>query len=590
MENTSATTLTDGTLYTDATENIRSSESLVAHEMAHQWFGDYVTCKDWSHVWLNEGFATYYAALWEGHKHGRDQLLFALYQDARQVTGVANDTEAVVRRTYKAPRDMFGYLAYPKGGWVLHMLRSQLGDELYRRCIKTYLERHAYGNVVTEDLRSVIEELSSRSFDQFFDQWVYHAHHPELEVSYSWDEPSKVARISVRQNQKLSDSVLLFDLPLTMRFKGKFGKADRTLHVTQADEDFYFPLESAPEIARLDPEYTFLGTVNFKLPNPMLSAQLADKADMIGRLFAVEKFASRTDKDAVAKLKQTLNQDDFYGVRIEASKALRSIHSDEAFSALQASLEQPDARVRRQVVADIGGFYREPAFDSASKTLDHEKNPDILSSAIRNLAGYSKPEVHEALLKYLKTPSYRNELSDAAISAMRSQDDPAYIAPLLEYLPQHEHDYTSRGFAQALGAVAYLARNEEKKEQVRVFLTPFVNSKKRSVQFASINALGTLGDPKAIVVLESFTTASKENRERQAAERAVADLRAARKPVDDFKNLRQEVLDLQKSNRELKKDIEDLKKKLDERTSAPAPPAEQSSKKKKSAPNPPKHS
>src|SRR5207245_3116815 len=86
---------------------------------------------------------------------------------------------AIVRRTYDSPDNMFDCLAYPKGGWVLHMLRSQLGEDLYRRCIKTYLERHAYGSVVTDDLRAVIEELSGRYYDRFFDQWVYHAHRSE---------------------------------------------------------------------------------------------------------------------------------------------------------------------------------------------------------------------------------------------------------------------------------------------------------------------------------------------------------------------------------------------------------------------------
>jgi len=204
MENTSATTLTDNTLFTDDTENLRSSRGLVAHEMAHQSFGDLVTCKDWSHIWLNEGFATYYQVLFEGKKNGHDAMLYALYGNARNVTGVPCDTNAIVRRNFGEPSEMFGYLAYPKGSWVLHMLRAQLGEELYRRCIKTYLERHRYGNVTTEDLRAVIEELSGRSYDQFFDQWLYHAHYPELAVDYSWDELAKLAKISIRQEQTLA--------------------------------------------------------------------------------------------------------------------------------------------------------------------------------------------------------------------------------------------------------------------------------------------------------------------------------------------------------------------------------------------------
>jgi aminopeptidase N len=293
----------------------------------------------------------------------------------------------------------------------------------------------------------------------------------------------------------------------------------------------------------------------------------------------------RKDKDSIAKLKRALNEDPFYGVRLEASMALRSAHSDDALEALLASTKQSDARVRRQVMSDIGSFYRDTAYECAKTSLATEKNPEILASAIQSMGGYAKPEVHDTVLKYLRSESYRNELANAAIATMRSQDDPAYITPLMEALIQTGTNFTTQGFAQGLSALAYLARKEESRDKVREFLAGYVNDKRKTVKLASINALGTLGDPKALPIVEKFATAAKDSPERTAAEKVVADLRADRKPVDDFKNLRQEVTDLQKSDRELRKELEDLKKKLEAKETASSSAARP----KKKPVLPPKH-
>jgi aminopeptidase N len=562
MENTSATTLMDYTLFTDATENIRESTGLVAHELAHQWFGDYVTCKDWSDTWLNEGFATYYETLYGEHKHGHDAMVYELYSRASQITSMGNDTKAIVRRTYTDPNDMFSYLSYPKASWVLHMLRAQLGPELYRKCIKTYMERHALGNVVTEDLREVVEELSGRSYDQFFDQWLYHGRFPDLDISYSWDEPSKLARISVQQTQEVNQNVLLFNVPLTVRFITKSGPVDRVIQITRKQEDFNLSLDSSPERVRIDPEYTLLAKIKFSVPRHMLYGQLADHSDVAGRLLAIEQLTGH-DQETIGHLSKTLNEDPFYGVRNEAARALRSMHTDEALDALLASTSQSDARVRHEVVQAIGGFYNEKAYAALQKVLENEKNPDIVSSAIHGLAAYSKLEVQPVLVKYLNSESYRNELAMAAIGALRSQDDPAGIKPLLDTLSRREPDFTSRGFAQGMEALAYLARNEQNKDNVREFLVAHAQDKRRTVQMAALNGLGTLGDPKALAVVSTFATAAKASSERTTAERIMGDLRAGRKPIDDFKNLRQEVLDLQKGNRDLRRELDELKKKLE---------------------------
>ena len=563
MENTSITTLTDGTLFTAATENLEDSEGLVSHELAHQWFGDLVTCKDWSHLWLNEGFATYYETLWLGHRHGRDPLRYEMFERLRSLTANAEDTRAIVRRTFQSPDEMFNHLTYPKASWVLHMLRCQLGEDLYRRCIRTYLERHQLGTVVTEDLNAVLEELSGRSWDQFFDQWVYHGGYPELEVGYSWDETQKLAKISITQRQPVNDQVLLFRLPLTLRFKSKTSTVDRPLVISRVTEEFQVPLPATPEIVRVDPELTVLAKVRLVLPLPMVHAQLAEQGDIVGRLLAVEVLSGRKDRDSVEQLQTVLNEDPFYAVRVEASRALRSTHSEEALEALLASRTQADARVRRQVIEDLGGFYRDTAYQALRETLEGEGNPGIQAVALEGLAGFNRPEILELLIRFLSSTSFHNLLAEAALRGCRQQDDPALAQPVLENLRQREKDYTTGGFMTGLEVLAYLARNEEHKDVVREYLLAQLQHKKRVVPPAAIRALGTLGDERAIGPLEKFASGEKASPERDAAQRALAQLRATRKPVDDFKNLRDEVLDLQKTDRDLRQELDDLKKKLE---------------------------
>ncbi len=298
MENTTLTTLTHRTVFAKDTENIRTTRSLDAHEMAHQWFGDYVTCKDWSHLWLNEGFATYYSMLHEGHQFGRDALLYSLYRSA--VGGVLpqgeKDKRPIVYSGYKDPGEQFDYRNYPKGAWVLHMLRSQLGEELYRECIRTYLERHALSSVVTEELNAVIEEVTGLSFDPFFDQWVYHARHPDLKITYRWQAADKLARVTVDQTQTVDEDVRLFRFPTKLRFHLADGQViDRDIEISDRQHEFFVSLPTAPKIVRFDPEYTLLARVDFAKPDAMLLAQVENSEDMIGRLEGIEGLSQTED-------------------------------------------------------------------------------------------------------------------------------------------------------------------------------------------------------------------------------------------------------------------------------------------------------
>ena len=575
MENTSISTLNASTLFSSETENIRSSQGLMAHELAHQWFGDLVTCKDWSQLWLNEGFATYYTHLFAGHKDGIDEFRYSLYRDQKRLTSRSNDTAPMVNRDYQVPEDMFrkyGFLSYTKGSWILHMLRSQLGPDLFRKCVKTYLERHRHGNVVTEDLRSIIEEHSGRSFDRFFDQYVFHAHHPELNIAYAWDEKSKLAKIRVQQTQKIGDNVLLFHVPLPVRFKVDGQAVNHALPITKLAEDYYFPLAKAPQIVRIDPDLTLLAKITFAPPTGQLHAQLADATDALGRQQAVELLAKRKDKTSVEKLTHVLRNDSFYGVRIAASRALRGIATDAAYEALAGSTDQPNAKVRSQVVSDIASQPKTGTLPHLKRILDNEKNPAIRAQIVSRLAGHEDRQANRLINQALGQASFRNQIADAAISALRKQDKPGNINKIRAALENNKAKFTTRGYANALRAVAFLGRNHRNKTELREFFAGHIHNPKRRVALAAIESLGQLGDPRAIAALEKFTANAEGDPYRRAAEQAIEKIRAARKPSDDYKNLRKEVADLKQSNSKLTKELTDLKKRFDAalKTSQPA--------------------
>jgi HEAT repeat protein len=218
------------------------------------------------------------------------------------------------------------------------------------------------------------------------------------------------------------------------------------------------------------------------------------------------------------------------------------------------------------VLSAINGFYREPAYERALAVAEEEKNPDIRAAAVTALGAYPKPEVREKLLAFLKSDSYRNILADAAVRGIRAQGDPGYIAPLRDVLKERENKFETGGFARGLETLALLARDEDNKDPVRNLLLEHINSSKQRVQLAAINGLGTLGDTRAIGVLEKFNSLPENTPERTAAEKAITALRDAKKPAAELGTIRTEVLALQKENRELRKELDDLKKRLESLT------------------------
>jgi aminopeptidase N len=569
MENTGMTTLTRRTLFDDTTENVYASDGLIAHELAHQWFGDLLTCKDWSQLWLNEGFATFYDALWHGHFYGDDQFKYEMWNNSKPVLSQKDEKRGIVFRKYGEAVEMFNYLVYPKGAWVLHMLRSQLGPDLYRKAINEYVTRNKFGVVETADLKLVVEEISGRSFDRFFDQWLNGIGAPKLSVSQSWDAKTKLVKVTVKQTQKIGEQNPLFQFPLKLRFKGKDFVVDRQVDVRDKQQDFYVPLKGKPTIVRVDPDYTVLATVDFKKPNTMLYAQLADKGDVMGRIFAVLQLEKKKDRQTVGKLKEALNADAFFGVRTAAAAALRKIHTEEALAALTGSLKQGNAYVRKSVCDAISGFYDPKASAALTQLLESEQNPAVVAAALPGIARWSAGGVRDLALTAAAMDSFRDTAVDGAIGALKTSGDPTLAGPLLGLLKNREADLMDRVFNKGLGALAFLARNESDKGAVREFLTGYIRHRRGSTKVAAIKALATLGDPRVIPALEPFGDSAEGSPEQKAAKDAITKLRAERKTAPEVKDLRKEVEDLKKANQSLKKQFDDFKKQ--ESAKKPAP-------------------
>lgn len=568
MENTAMTTLTRRTLFDESTENVFASDGLVAHELAHQWFGDLLTCKDWSQLWLNEGFATYYDALWHQHYYGDDQFKYEMWNNSKGPLSQKNEQRGIVFRKYSEPVEMFNYLVYPKGAWVLHMLRSQLGPDLYRKAITEYVRRNEYGVVETADLKLVIEEISGRSFERFFDQWLNGIGAPRLTVTQSWDGKQKLAKVTIRQTQKIGEKNPLFQFPLKLRFKGKEFLKDHDVQITEKQHDFYVALPEAPTIVRVDPEYTVLATVDFKKPNAMLYAQLAAKSDLMGRIFAVLQLQTKKDQQTVARLKAALNEDEFFGVRVVAAGALRKIHTDEALAALIASRGQGNAYVRKSVCDALSGFYDPRASTALEGVLKREKNPAVIAAALPGIARWKAGAVGDIAMTAARVDSFRDTAVDGAINALRTAGDPALAQPLLGLLVEREGDLMERVFNKGLDALAFLSRNQDDRGDVRTFLVAYLKHQRPSTKIAAIKALGTLGDPRAMTALESFGGSAEGSPEQKAAADSIKKLRAERKVAPEIKDLRQELEELKQKLLKLQGDFDTSKAKQKAKTPA----------------------
>ena len=237
-----------------------NNEALIAHEIAHQWFGNMATEKHWSHIWLSEGFATYFSHLYMYEKHGADTLRHLLQADRQQVIRFATQNKMpVVDTSVTDYMKLLNPNSYQKAGFILHMLRQQLGDSIFFSGVRNYYKAFAGKNAVTEDLKKIMEQESNRDLSSFFQQWLYTPGIPKLEIGWNYNATRKTLSVTVTQQQDA-----LFSFPLTLSFSG--SDKDELLHMDIRDKVTIktITVSNKPLMLQADPEIELLADITLK--------------------------------------------------------------------------------------------------------------------------------------------------------------------------------------------------------------------------------------------------------------------------------------------------------------------------------------
>jgi len=502
MENVSATTLAArDMLHADlAGERPEAADSLVSHELTHQWFGDLVTCKDWTNTWLNEGFATFGAELWEEHFYGADASSYRYWREqnnwmqSRELYAIP-----IVTRNIDDSVEYEGNV-YDKAGWVIHMLREQMGDEAFFRALKHYLEANRMQNVVTADLVKNIEESSGTNVDQFFDQWIYGAGAPRFTVRYSYDETAKKVNLSVKQTQKVEGHVGLFRAMVDVSVTTANAEKIFPVEVSKASESFSFAVDGAPQIVLFDKGDKILKSVDFQKTAEEWIRQLRTASSVPDRADAAVALGTFKDNDAaVSALGDVALHDKFWGVREEALRSLGRINSTAARKQVLADISNEQPWVRAVAVEQLG---KDRGDDEVIKRLQNvfkdDKAYTVRAAALQSLALDKASNLQATLEKTLTVSSPGDVLRAAALRAMGALGDDAVVPSLLEWSAPGK-PAELRGIA--IGA---LGRVDLKNHDITAKLISYLNESSFDIRFATIFALGRRGDPTAIEPLEAL--------------------------------------------------------------------------------------
>jgi aminopeptidase N len=518
MENISATTQTDNMIHDARTELDANSDGLQSHELAHQWFGDYLTCRSWSDIWLNESFATYFQAMWDEYKLGHDDFLYSDVrgnQEAYYATWARGQRRPIVTKNYVSPDSVFDTYAYPRGGAVLHMLRTFLGEDNWWRSINHYLTKYAHQPVETAQFRIAIEETTGQPMDWFFDEWLYKMGHPVFRVTQDYDAANKLLILKVRQEQRPDlesqyPQVAFFQTPVDIEIATATNKRIERVQIEAKEEQTYkFAVDSEPLLVSFDYGSTLIKELVFVKTTGQLLYQLRNDGDVLGRIWASSQLASRmneekpspADRDSIIKaLSESATKDQFWGARFQAVAALNGTR--EARDALLATTKDADARVRARAVNSLAAT-KDPSLANTYAQLINDQSYAVIRASALALGQTKSSAAYDSLTKLIDAPSWRDTIRASGLSGLGALGDKRALELGFKYYAAGNPPAVRMAALNLLGATG--TEDPRTLTTLSTALNEGVERRNFGLMTAAGEALILLGDERALGTFQELT-------------------------------------------------------------------------------------
>ena len=417
MENTTATLHSDSAYQTSGQlVDDNTWEDVIAHELFHQWFGDYVTTENFSNLTVNESFADYSEYLWREYKYGKDHADEHLYKTTQQYLNGNNYDKNLVRFHYKTEMDMFDAVTYQKGGAILHMLRNYLGDEAFFAGLHKYLEDNKFGTGEAHQLRLALEAVSGKDLNWFFNQWYFSNGNPILDIKYDYDATNKQALITVKQSKKN------FKFPVKIDVYSNGRKERFNIWVDETEKTYSFKAAKKPDFIDFDVDKVLIAKITDNKTLEDYIYQYNNTNSYNNRREAIAELSKHTDHpEAVKTLIKALN-DKYFGLRIMALKTM-DLTEDKYKSAKKIieNLAKNDKKtlVRAVALDKLAAVNKDiSVYENAFKS----KSIAIKKVALRIMNRLDENKAYQ-IAKSITDKSEKESMKDALIAIYLKQED-----------------------------------------------------------------------------------------------------------------------------------------------------------------------